>query len=320
MLQIAKSKLSFLITSVFLFYFSWAQDVNIVYPVEEIEKKLTFETFEIFRFRDLRFEGDIGKRVILKYEDGKDLQIKWRRALNEGHTFNNAPRFEIAAYELQKLFLDESDFVVPPTIARGYLLPEYLSIEKEAVPTFKKSNVVLVMMQYWLNEVSIGGDIYDKEKFDNNPVYAKHFANTNIMTFIISHKDSNEGNLLTSLNKDNPRVFTVDNGVTFSSPESDKGTIWKYLHVDRLPEKTINRLKNITLDDLNKQLGVVTQLSVTGNSVDVVKPTENLNPRKGVRQKGNIIQIGLTKSEIKTVNKKIQYIVKRAKKNKYDLF
>ena len=315
-----KRRLYLLACLVFVLSIPWAQDVNITYPVDEIERKLIHEDFEIFKFRDLRFKGDIGKRVILKYDDGKDLQIKWRRALNEGHVFNNAPRFEIAAYELQKLFLDESDFVVPPTVARGFLLSEHLSIEKEAVPTFKKSNVVLVMMQYWLNEVSIGGEIYDKEKFNTNAVYAKHFANTNIMTFIISHKDSNEGNLLTSINGDNPRVFSVDNGVTFSSPESDKGTIWRNLHVKKLPKKTIDKLKTITLDDLNRQLGVVAQLYVTDNGVEVVEPTKNLKPNRGVRQEGNIIQIGLTKSEIKSVNRKIQYIVKRANKGKYDLF
>ena len=96
-----------------LFIFSGllsAQDSNISFPVAVIEKKLKHDEFEIFRFKDLRFEGDIGKRVILRYSDRKDLQIKWRRALKGGHTFNNAPRFEIAAYELQKLFLDESDF------------------------------------------------------------------------------------------------------------------------------------------------------------------------------------------------------------------
>ncbi|MBT4372306.1 MAG: hypothetical protein HOD10_05885, partial [Candidatus Marinimicrobia bacterium] len=55
-----------------------AQDSNISFPVAEIEKKLKHDDFEIFRFRDLRFEGDIGKRVILRYPDRKDLQIKWR--------------------------------------------------------------------------------------------------------------------------------------------------------------------------------------------------------------------------------------------------
>ena len=298
----------------------YAQDSNILYAVSTIEEKLRNTDFEIFRFKDLRFKGDIGKRVILRYQDGNDLQIKWRRALPGGHEFNNAPRFEMAAYELQKLILDESEYVVPPTVCRGFMFDEYKNIEAEAIPTFRKPNLVIVMMQYWLNEVTIGGEVYDKEKFEVNPTYAKHFANTNIMTNIINHKDSNEGNLLTSTDEDNPRVFTVDNGVTFSSPESDRGAIWKYIRVKKLPRKTIDRLKQITTKDLNEKLGVVAQFEFTEDKIFSVSPSKNLNPRKGVRKSGNTIQFGLTSYEIKAVKKKIDYILKQNKKGKYELF
>ena len=155
-LLLAVSFTLFLTTSLY------AQDSNILYAVSTIEEKLKNTDFEIFRFKDLRFKGDIGKRVILRYQDGNDLQIKWRRALPGGHEFNNAPRFEMAAYELQKLILDESEYVVPPTVCRGFMFDEYKNIEAEAIPTFRKPNLVIVMMQYWLNEVTIGGEVYDK--------------------------------------------------------------------------------------------------------------------------------------------------------------
>ena len=319
-----KDNSSFFSKIVFFIFFStsfiYAQDSNILYPASVIEEKLRNTDFKIFRFKDLRFKGDIGKRVILQYSDGEDLQVKWRRALPGGHEFNNAPRFEMAAYELQKLILDEDEFVVPPTVTRGFTFAEYKEIEPDALPTFKKPNVVIVMLAYWLNEVTTGGEVYDKERFKTNSLYAKHFANTNIITNIINHKDSNEGNLLTSTDEDNPRVFTVDNGVTFSSPESDRGAIWKYIRVKKLPKKTIERLKGITIDDLNEQLGVVSQFEFSDNSVISVKPTKNLNPRKGVRRSENIVQFGLTKYEIKAVKKKIDYILKQNKKGKYELF
>ena len=73
-----KRRLYLLACLVFVLSIPWAQDVNITYPVDEIERKLIHEDFEIFKFRDLRFKGDIGKRVILKYDDGKDLQIKFQ--------------------------------------------------------------------------------------------------------------------------------------------------------------------------------------------------------------------------------------------------
>ena len=308
------------ILTLFLSSIIFGQDSNIAFPVEEIEKKLKHDEFEIFRFRDLRFEGDIGKRVILRYSDQKDLQIKWRRALSGGHEFNNAPRFEIAAYELQKLFLDESDFVVPPTLARGYTLESYKSIEADADPTFKDPDIVLVMMQYWLNTVTVGGEVYNKEKFNTDPLYAKHFANTNIMTYIINHQDSNEGNLLTSTDEKNPRVFSVDNGVTFSSPKSNRGAKWKHIRVKRLPKKTVDRLRSITSDELHKKMGVVAQLELVNGEVKSVESSANLNAKKGVRQKGGVIQLGLTTKEIRAVEKKIKYIVKQADKGKYKLF
>ena len=308
------------ILTLFLSSIIFGQDSNIAFPVEEIEKKLKHDEFEIFRFRDLRFKGDIGKRVILRYSDQKDLQIKWRRALSGGHEFNNAPRFEIAAYELQKLFLDESDFVVPPTLARGYTLESYKSIEADADPTFKDPDIVLVMMQYWLNTVTVGGEVYNKEKFNTDPLYAKHFANTNIMTYIINHQDSNEGNLLTSTDEKNPRVFTVDNGVTFSSPKSNRGAKWKHIRVKRIPKKTVDRLRAITSDELYKKMGVVAQLELVNGEVKSVESSANLNSKKGVRQKGGLIQLGLTTKEIRAVEKKIKYIVKQVDKGKYELF
>ncbi len=297
----------------------WAQDVNVTYPVAEIERKLTHDEFTIFRFRDLRFKGDIGKRVILQYPDRKDLQIKWRRALPGGHEFNNAPRFEVAAYQLQKLFLDETNFVVPPTVVRGYSFEDYKTIESDADPTFKKPDIVIVMLQYWLNEVTVGGEVYNKKKFNSDPVYAKHFANTNIMTYIINHQDSNEGNLLTSTNAENPRVFTVDNGVTFSSPKSNRGAKWKHIRVKKLPKDTIEKLQGLSSGTLYEKMGVIAQFEYVDGKVLSVNPTENINPNKGVRQSGNIVQFGLTKREIRDVEKKIKTILKQVEKGKYDL-
>ena len=296
------------------------QDSNILYPVNDIELKLVYDEFEIFRFRDLRFVGDIGKQVILKYIDNNDLKIKWRRALKGGHEFNNAPRFEVAAYELQKLYLDENEYPVPPTVCRVFPMNEYLTIEKDAQPTFKNPDMVLVMMQYWLNEVTVGGEVYDKEKFKNDPLYAKHFANANILTHLIKHVDSNEGNLLTSTDQENPRVFTVDNGVSFSSEISNRGTKWRYIMVKRLPQKTIDALRDITSEKLHKALGVIAEIEIKDGIVRSVSPTENINPKKGVRRNDNVIQLGLTKNEIKNVEYRIKNLLKKVDKGKYELF
>ena len=299
--------------------YSPAQDSNIVYPIEEIERRLARDDFEIFRFNDLRFEGDIGKRVILKYADVKYIQAKWRRARKGGHEFNNAPRYEIAAYQIQKLFLDENEYVVPPTVCRGFLMEQYKNIEKDARPTFNKPDMVLVMLQYWLDEVTTD-DVYDKKRFDNDSLYAKHFANTNILTYLIRHSDSNKGNLLISTDKSNPRVFSVDNGVAFRSEISNRGTKWRSIQVKKLPKKTIERLRGITPEVLHKALGVVAQIEIKNGIIKSAKPSENIDAKKGVRRKEGIIQLGLTEREINMIEKRLRDLLEKVDKGKYELF
>lgn len=296
-----------------------AQDVNIVYTIEEIERRLVHDEFEIFRFSDLRFEGDIGKRVILKYPDVKYVQAKWRRALKGGHQFNNAPRYEIAAYQIQKLFLDENEYVVPPTVCRVFPMIQYKAIEPDARPTFNKPDMVLVLLQYWLDQVT-PRDVYDKKRFESDSLYAKHFANTNILTYLIRHSDSNEGNLLISSAASNPRVFTVDNGVAFRSEESDRGTKWRSIIVKKLPKKTIDRLREITPEALHKALGVVAQIEIKDGIIKPATPTENIDAKKGVRRNDSIIQLGLTKLEIERVTRRLKNLLEKVDERKYELF
>ena len=82
--------------------------------------------------------------------------------------------------------------------------------------------------------------------------------------------------MLTSTDPDNPRVFTVDNGVTFSSQESNRGTKWRYIIVKRLPKKTIEALRGITSEKLHKALGVIAQIDIKDGNIRSVDPTENI--------------------------------------------
>ena len=56
-----------------------------------------------------------GERIC---EDGTVLGVKWARTPPGGRTLNNQPQYEIAAYRLQKMFLDPPHYVVPPTVMR----------------------------------------------------------------------------------------------------------------------------------------------------------------------------------------------------------
>ena len=62
--------------------------------------------------------GDITLRADVSFGDGPPFRVKLRKAEPGADDFNNVPRYDLAAYELQKLFLDPPEYVVPPTSLR----------------------------------------------------------------------------------------------------------------------------------------------------------------------------------------------------------
>ncbi|MEJ2678075.1 MAG: hypothetical protein P8174_03245 [Gemmatimonadota bacterium] len=86
-----------------------AQDTtNFVASPTAIERKLQDEPLQIVGMADSRWQGDRTQRVALRFRDGSELGVKWARTPPGGRTLNNQPQYEIAAYLLQKLFLDPS--------------------------------------------------------------------------------------------------------------------------------------------------------------------------------------------------------------------
>lgn len=296
-----------------------AQDSNILYPVEEIDQRLMYEPFEILRFHDARFEGDIPKRVIVKFSDGTMIRVKWKRSARGGWAPNNEPRYEIAAYKFQKLFLEPDEYVVPPTVGRCLPVLQYRTFEPEVSPTFKKTSDVLFVLQYWLENVS-PKDIYDKKRFETDSLYARYLGNMNIFSYLVKHSDSNIGNFLISTVPSNPRLFVVDNGLAFGSLESDRGYEWRKMRLKRLPEDTIERLRKIQLEDLETTLGVVAQFAVKDGHLVPIDDSENIDRNKGVRHKDEIIQFGLTSHEIKGVYSRLNKLLKWVDEGKIQTF
>ena len=297
-----------------------AQDGNILLPVDSVEALLAEGDFEILARQGSRFEGDRTTRTALSYPDSTMLVSKWAPAPPGGETFNNVPRFEIAAYEIQKLFLDESEFVVPPTVPRVLPLSWYRELAPHVGATFRDTRSVLVVMQYWLFNVT-NEDVWDRDRFEADTAYARHFGNFNILTYLIRHSDENTGNYLISIIEDNPRVFSVDNGVAFSSQHGDRGYRWRRLRVDRLPAATIERLRGVSLNDLAQQLGTLAEFRIEPDgSLTRVFPGENLDPGRGIRREGDRIQIGLTRSEIYAIHDRIQRLLSDVDDGDIELF
>ena len=290
-----------------------AQDVNIPRPADEIERELATAPFVITAAEISRpkAKGDITLKAEVSFAGAPSYRVKLRRAEPGAEDFNNRPRYDLAAYELQKLFLDPAEYVVPPTALRMMPLADLRPHSPEAKPTFKGSDDVLVVLQYWLHEVKVIADVYDPERFATDSQYARHIGQLNVLTFLIEHGDSNVGNFLISRAETGPRVFSIDNGVAFEFNESDRGQLWMKMRVDRLPADTVQRLRRITLEELHRRLGVLAQWQLQDGRWVAMAPGENLAPARGVRKEDGIVQLGLRAADIDQVGRQLGRLLKQ---------
>lgn len=299
-----------------------AQDLNIPRAADEIERELASATFRIVTAEISRpkAKGDITLKAEVSFAGAPSYRVKLRRAEPGAEDFNNRPRYDLAAYELQKLFLGPAEYVVPPTALRMMPLEELRPHSPEAKPTFKGSDDVLVVLQYWLHEVKVIADVYDPERFAVDPRYARHIGQLNILTFLIEHGDSNVGNFLVSRAETGPRVFSIDNGVAFEFNESDRGQLWMKMRVDRLPADTVQRLRAITTEELHRRLGVLAQWRLQDGRWVAMPPGGNLASARGVRNEDGIVQLGLRKSDIDQVGRQLARLLKQVDDGKIATF
>ncbi len=294
------------------------QDVNFVLPIPDIEVHLRDMSFEVLEWRGSRMPGDRTQQVVLKYEDDSVLLVKWANAAPGASTFNNEPRYEVAAYEIQKLFLDYDEYVVPPTVMRAFSMDWVAEQLMDTRATFREAESVLVALQYWLSSVTQDG-YWDPHRAREDDVYARHIGNMNVFTYLIHHGDSNVGNFLISRGQ-NARIFSVDNGVAFRSPDSDRGTFWRDIQVTRLPERTIQRLREVTREDLAQALAVLAEFKVENGQLVAVPPGENLSPDRGVRRRDGRIQLGLTALEIRDIERRRQALLRAVDRGSFHIF
>lgn len=290
-----------------------AQDSNILIPVDSLERWLVHSDFDILDRRS-RFEGDRTSRVAMDFGDGNMLVVKWAQAPDDGDAFNNSPRYEVGAYEAQKLFLEPHEYVVPPTVMRAFDVDWYRTLEPGADPTFDDTESVLVVLQYWLFGIA-GDDFWHPDRLETDTAYARAMGNFNAFTFIISHNDENQGNYLISQSEEQPRVFSVDNGLAFESIISDQGAAWRRIRVDAIPAETVDRLRSLTEADVRRQLETLAQFRIEPDGgLTVVPPEPAIDPGRGVRETDTMIQLGLDEREIRGVWRRIQRLLERVEK------
>jgi hypothetical protein len=288
-----------------------AQDANITAPVPEIERMIGDDPFVVAAAETSRpkAKGDITLKAQVSFAGREPLTVKLRKAEPGADVFNNVPRYDLAAYELQKVYLDPTEFVVPPTTLRMVPLDEFRRFQTDVKPTFAGADEAVAVVQYWLHDIKVIADVLDPVAFDADPVYARHIGQLNILTYLIQHRDSNAGNFLIGKQASGARVFSIDHGVAFGSAESDRGELWKDLRVKKLPADAIARLRQVRREDLDARLGVLIEWKLEQGHFVRVPNGANPSPYRGVRRSGDVLQMGLTKPEIGDVYRQIQRLL-----------
>ena len=296
---------------------SWpaaAQDRNITLPVAELEHMLGSEPMQIVDAKvsrpKLQDAVDITLKANVSFSGRPPLLVKVRPAERGAQAFNNVPRYDLAAYELQKLLMDTEESVVPPTSVRMVPLAEMKRYSSDVRTTFPGSDDVLCVVQYWLQDVTVPQDVLFPERFESDALYARHIGQLNVFTYLISHRDSNLGNFMISAVPEGGRVFSIDHGVAFASESSDRGELWRTMRVKRLPADTVARLRKLTEAELASRLGVLAEWKLESGHYVAVSPGANLAPRHGVRRKESVVQMGLSSSEIGAVWSRAQKLLR----------
>ncbi len=310
---------------------------NWPYPPKVIESRLPTDLdamdFEVVSSKRTA-QGTTGARVLkLTFPEApggpNEVRFKWKEMPRkttsdtkplEAH--NDSPRRQIAAYEVQKLFLDPEDYVVPTSLAFCVPLAQHGKGDpRPSVPTLPGSTCVLGLIQVWLLDVKSDDTLYEEARFVSDPSYAYYLANFNLFTYLIDFADPTRSNFMVSKEPNRRQVFAFDNDISFEEffrlPFIDR---WNVIFVSGLRRESIERLRKLRREDLDR-FGVVAQLEKDKRGIyRSVPPGDNLSPNEGVRISGDTIQLGLTKFEIEAVWKRIQRLLARVDGGEIALF
>lgn len=277
-------------------------------PPAELERRFAEQDFRILEVKGAGGGVTGASRLTIEFPDGQVLKVKWKAVPRpSGDDWNNSPRKELAAYEIQRWIVEPEDFLVPTIAPYCIPLDQYGVIDPRTPATFRHSNCVLGMVAVWLEDVEAPWPFFDEERFGRDPRYARFMADFNVLTYLVDHRDGRRGNLLRSNDDDDPRVYAVDNGIAFSPfPWNFLVPNWSRMRVPWIRKETVERLRKIDDDDL-EALGVLAELQTDGvGRLHPATKTANMDEDDGVRVRGTRVQFGLTEEEIEDLEERLE--------------
>ncbi len=258
-------------------------------------------------------QGTTGALYLVTEDEVTGKEMKWKfKKMVRGwlDSFNTSFRKELAAYEVQKFFLDPEDYVVPTALPICVLRERYLKIFGYAAPSLEGTDCVMGLASTWLVNVTIPDTLYDESRFQEDSTYAYYMSNFNILTYLIQHRDARVGQFLVSKDGKRRQLFSVDNGISFGFwPYNFFIRQWDKIHLPALRKDSIDRLRKIKRQDLN-HLEVIAQMEKDENGIlQPVPPGENMNPKNGATYIDGTLQFGLTTSNIDDLWERIQSLI-----------
>ena len=299
-------------------------------PLHVLEDKFNRESFDIVEAKATARGTSSAMQMRIQFPDCTVAKVKWRSSPANARGYNNDPRREIASYRFQKLFLEPEEYVVPVTdvvcVPSADIARTGLTLE----PQIAETKCIFGIMAIWLNNITVVGNFLDPERFEKsvagqpNQDYARQFANLNLFTYLIRHRDGRTGNFLVSTLPERPHTFSIDNSLAYEGMGNPRPDIlqWDQLKVDKLPRDTVERLRKLSSNDLSRELGVVAEASYDASGrVTLTRAfSPNLDPQKGFRRQGNLLQIGLTNREISKIAERLRNLLERVDNGEIQLF
>jgi len=258
-------------------------------------------------------QGATGALYLVTEDEVTGTEMKWKFKKNVPgwvDSYNTSPRKELAAYEVQKFFLDPEDYVVPTALPICIPRDRYMKRAGYAAASLEGTDCILGLASTWMVNVTIPDTLYDGSRFLEDPAYAYFMSNFNLLTYLIQHRDPREGQFLVSKDDKRRQVFSIDNGISFGFwPYNILIPQWAEIRLPALRKDSIERLRKIQRQDLDF-LGVIAQFQLDENLV--LKPVsvgKNLDPKTGAKYKDGTLQFGLTTSEIDDLWERIQSLI-----------
>ena len=248
--------------------------------------------------------------------------FKWKVSPEGGlDNYNNSIARELATYQLQKLFLDPEDYVVPTSMGFCYEQVAHNKSQKPHDPQISGSQCIFGNASLWLEDVEIVDEFYQESRFLKEPNYAYFLSNFNILTYLAAHRDARSANVLISTDDKRPQVFSIDNTTTYGAfPYNPFVHNWNIIRVPALRKESIDRLRKVKREDLDV-LGIVAQFHKDNDNIfRHVDHGKNLDADIPVRFQKDTVQFGLTKDQLDGVWERIEELLEKVDSGDIPLF